>query len=77
MNDDERKKLETDKEELLESIMEDIKELQDLYKRIKKFKFEDCIDIVYLQGNIDPIDNIIDGAKEYLEFLEELEEKRG
>jgi len=73
MNDDEREKLEEEKEELLESIIEDIKEFQNLYKRIEKFKFKDISDITYLQGNIDPIDNIIRGAMEYLEVLRELE----
>jgi len=72
---DEREKLEAEKEELLESIIEDIKEFQNLYKRIEKFKFKDISDITYLQGNIDPIDNIISGAMEYLEVLRELDEK--
>ena len=72
---DEREKIEAEKEELLESIIEDIKEFQNLYKRIEKFKFKDRTDVAYLQGNIDPIDNIISGAMEYLEVLRELDEK--
>jgi len=72
---DEREKLEEEKEELLESIIEDIKEFHDFYKRIEKFKFKDRTDVAYLQGNIDPIDEIIRGAMEYLEVLRELDEK--
>jgi len=72
-NEEQKIRIEAEKEELLENIIEDIKEFQDLYKRIEKFKFKDVSDITYLQGNIDPIDNIIRGAMEYLEVLRELE----
>jgi len=75
-NEEQKIRIEAEKEELLESIIEDIKEFQDLYKRIEKFKFKDVSDITYLQGNIDPIDNIIRGAREYLEVLRELEGKK-
>ena len=73
----EKEKIEEEKEELLESMIEDIKEFQDLYKKIEKFKFKDRTDIAYLQGNIDPIDNIIKGMMEYLEVLRELKNSGG
>jgi hypothetical protein len=71
-NEEQKIKIEAEKENLLEDMMEDIKEFQNLYRKIKNFKFKDVSDVTYLEGNIDPIINIIDGAREYLEALQEL-----
>ena len=74
MIDDEREKLEAEKEELLESIMVNIEKLQDIYERIKKIKLNNLSDITYLDGYIDAIYDAINGIKEFLEFLQELDE---
>jgi hypothetical protein len=70
----EKEKIEAEKEELLESILVNIEKLQDIYERIKKIKLKDLSDITYLDGYIDAIYDAINGIKEFLEFLQELDE---
>ena len=70
----EKEKIEAEKEELLESIMVNIEKLQDIYERIKKIKLEVLSDITYLDGYIDAIYDATNGIKEFLDFLQELEE---